>query len=508
MLIQIPGFLGGQVDSAYEPVENQTFQKARDLDIFGELNVLTPNHKLVNDNGKSTNFKPYNSYTGSDGKHYFLGQEEIAATTYRIVYSTALLGTLGTYTEVDKVSGTIGNEYPFEEFKDGLFWGNGTSLRRWGNLSGAPSAANVAGISLTTSLNALRSHIGLGKLFYVHNTQKSIGWYNGSTNSDSVLVLNANDRIVSIEPFGQFLLVGVKDVQRSKNSRILIWDGASSTVEDVMELSTPNLQAFRVIGSMIRALVADNREWAIYEGTVGGQLDPVCIFKNVNSDTTTEFNNEALSVNTGVLYWGTKAAQSVNTPTLSQDVGVFAYGTEKISKPKRLNLDRLVHTGATTAVAITSVKYNGRFYIVTWTNGTDWFINHNNDSSRASSANGVYQTEIFKTAFGRKGKIKEIIIDHKSLPASTGFTVKIRHLGSKSPMRGIAPGTEETFASGAVSVSQTLDNTTRTVIKDGDVDFKYCEAAQIQIAFDTVSGTNAPEIIFPIIIETEEKDIN
>lgn len=504
MIGRIPGFLGGKATSTYDKPENQTFATARDLNVFGEANVLAPHYKLVNDAGMPVNFKPYNSYYASNSKFYFLGVEFITGTSYTILYSANSLGTNSTYTEVYKVAGESVN-FPLEEFNGSLWFGvvSSPSLVKYASLSGTPSASAA---SITDGVNLLRAHPGLGKLFYVHDSSRKIGWTDDSTYADSALVVGANDKIVSIDPYGQYLLVGVRDISRSKPSRILVWDGSATTVDDMMVLSTPNLQAFRVVGSNIRAVVADNSTLSIYEGPVGGNIEPVYTVDNVNSTGTTDINDETLAVNKGVLYFGFKSVGSLNPPGITLEQGVWAYGSDQVNKPKRLNLDRLIHTGVTSGVAINSIRFDGRFMVVLWNNGANpiaYFINHNNEGSKACSANGVYQTPRFRLHPYKRAKLKWLKIPHKPLPANTAFTVKVIHFGTEE--KGNTPAAVETFA-GATAYTSNVANSGYTLIMDGQLVFKYAEEIQIQIALTTVSGITGPEILFPITFETEEID--
>ena len=55
--------------------------------------------------------------------------------------------------------------------------------------------------------------------------------------------------------------------------------------------------------------------------------------------------------------------------------------------------------------------------------------------------------------------------------------------------------------------TQSTDDATYTIIEDLDK-FEEVDMAQIQIDFDEVSGLNAAEIIFPILIETVPTSID
>src|SRR3990167_10617147 len=95
--IVIPGFKGGAADSLYDPIENQTYQTAKDLDVFSYKNILTPysifsNVTLPTVSG-GTEVKILNIYYASDGNYYIIGTATIAGLNNLVLWSTPSSGT-------------------------------------------------------------------------------------------------------------------------------------------------------------------------------------------------------------------------------------------------------------------------------------------------------------------------------------------------------------------------------------------------------------------------------
>jgi hypothetical protein len=124
------------------------------------------------------------------------------------------------------------------------------------------------------------------------------------------------------------------------------------------------------------------------------------------------------------------------------------------------------------------------------------------------SSGGIYESVAIPLNNGLKGLIKQIKLMHKPLPAGCGFTVQVKHYGHY--IKNGTPPAEDSFTTlytsqGNTSTSgmtQSTTNSTFTVIETQEA-FKWADYAQIRILFDETTGTSAPEIIFPIIINTE-----
>jgi hypothetical protein len=181
------------------------------------------------------------------------------------------------------------------------------------------------------------------------------------------------------------------------------------------------------------------------------------------------------------------------------DNGIFAYNTSQ----GIFTLDRLVED--TSDISILSVNVVDGKPVVCWFDGTNYRINHV-PASLAKSSYGIYKSNAFLIGGAKKGRIKTIKINHKPLPASCGFTVKVKHYGHYTA--DSTPPTEDSFTilltpQGKATTSgltQSTDNSTFTILQNHNL-FKWADFAQLEIDFDEISGVNAPSII-----ETESSD--
>lgn len=506
------GFKGGQANSVYDEIERGKFASARDLQIFNTIRTLKPNVALVNDAGIPANFVPRNVYLASDGKYYFLGTNSSSGNTE--LYSVTTLSPSSTYTAVSSIAGSS-TSFPIEEFKDSLYWPKSADLKKYGNLSGAP-AVSTSAASITTTVDFLKTHAGLGKLFYVHGTRQIIGYTSdGAAFTDAALTLEKNDRCVGIQPYGRFLFVGVVDVNAAKKARILVWDGSSTTYDDVIYLSEAGMEAFRIVNGYIEAIMLSGRHVRIYKFSPGGQPGrPAASYDIVSSGVTPNILDQALETDGDILYFGLSAV-SDNLSTFDRDVGVFAFGNNTPGFADALNIDRLISTGSTTAGILCIKKFGNTlgaevFVVITLTANSTFAINHTlNTTVGTYSANGVYESGAFALKKGLPGKIKRIIINHEAIPTSTGFTVSLKHLGHY-PWGTSVPSAEAYSAlttndgsGSSTGKTQSTNNAFITEIDKPDF-FKTARFAQLKIAFDEILTTAAPTIVFPILVEVED----
>lgn len=512
--IQLP-FKGGQSNQIYDDPGRQRVGAVRDLQIFNTVKVLKPNVGLVNDAGMPANFKPRNVYLASDGKYYFHGEEVIAAVNTIMIYSVngGSLTSNSTYSSVSAIGGS-NTHYPIEEFKDYLWWGRSSDLKKYGTLSSGPSVS-TSGATITTAVNFLKTHVGLGKLFYVHGSQQKIGYTSdGAAFTDAALTLEKNDRIVAIEPYGRWLLVGVIDVNNAKKAKILVWDGSSTTVDDIWYMAETGMQTFRVVNGNIEVLILNTTGVRIYKFPPGAPSGrPACNLDFVSSSTTPKIIDQAVETDGDVLYFGL-ASTSDNLAVFDRDIGLFAFGNNTPGYPDALSIDRLRSTGSVTSNIICARKFGNTLanevLIVLFLTGSGTFaINHTLGNSAALSANGAIESDAFPLKNGLPGKIKRIIINHLPIPTSCGFTVQVKHYGHY-PWATSVP-TPESYtdlltpegSGGSTGKTQSTNNACMTEIAGAEI-FKTARYAQVKISLDETSGTTAASIIYPVLVELED----
>lgn len=507
-------FKGGISNSIYEDLSRGKVGIVKDLQIFNTTKTLTPNIALVNDAGMPANFHPRNVYLASDGIYYFHGDEEIASVATIMIYSVSTLSTSSSYTSVSALGGS-NSRYPIEEFKDSLYWGRSTDLKKYGNLSGTP-AVSTSGATITSGVDFLKTHLGLGKLFYVHAAQQKIGYTSdGSAFTDAALTLEKNDRIVGIEPHGRFLLVGVIDVNNGKKAKILVWDGSSTTLDDIIYLGESGLQSFRVVNGNIVAIILGRTGLRIYKFTLGNSIGrPVANLDMVSTGVTSKIYDQAIETDGDVLYFGL-ASINDNLAVYSRSIGLFGFGNNTAGYSDALSIDRLISTGSVTANIICVKKFGNTLtaevlVVIALTANSTFAINHTIGTTLGTvSANGAIESDAIPLKGGFPGKIKRITINHEAIPTSCGFTVQVKHYGhypwgtSVPTVESYTDLTTPEGSGSSTGKTQSTNSACMTEI-DGSHLFKTARYAQINIKFDEISTTNAPNIIYPVLVETED----
>ena len=507
--ITIPGFKGGQADSLYEGLEKQTFQTIRNLNV-NRGNILSPLPAFVDITAPvgtgTNNFAPLNCIKGSDGLYYFVGNQTETSVRVRL-YSTGSLIAAPTWTQRDTVTTTDALSSAMEEYKDGIFWGYGTTLKRWGDISGTPASTTISA-GLTTGINFLRENKGLGVIFFVHDTGRLIGKYDNSTVTLAALTLNKDERAVGIEPWGRFNIIGIRQV--AKQDKFYIWDGSATTVDDVIPTGDMGLQAFRLIGSVIHYIVArdvvqGDRFFRYYTLSIGGQPKLIKEFRVSTVTGTVDVEVQAMDTIGDTFQF----AFGGDTYGLLDQV-IWAYGSQNKDFPKMLWPYRTVLSGATTDIAFLSIKnFNDRFVVIYTDNALTrpYKIEAVGPSSTLSD-DGIYESEAFPLNGGLPGQIMRIYMNHTPNPAGAGFTVSVKLIGNY-PWDGTIPA-EDTFtdlttdrgSGGATGITQSTDNATFTEIAS-PANLEPARYAQIRVELDEISTTNGAEIIWPIILEIE-----
>lgn len=498
--IIIPGFKGGYSTSLFDDVAKQTYQTSKDLDPYAFPNILRPHLARLDSVTLPTitggsSIRVYNSYLASNQKYYFIGDAVISSVQNVVLWSTSSLVASPTYAaEYNTTASTVCTE--LEEFKDGLFFSHGNNLDRWGNLSGTPSRSNISS-GLTGTASIIRAHNELGLLFFVHNTRRTIGRYDGSVVTLNALTLNQDDQIVSLDPYGKFMIIGVADFNGSKPSRFIIWDGGGIFIDDKIDLGDLGLKAAKLVNGEIRAL-------CVTAGTPESSIRLYAFQPGEKPKMVKELKFVVSSGSAGIGCVGSIGDLFLFAPLgatyTGLDMAVYSYGSYDPTLPPLFAPYRLVHTGATTSVEIISFKVFGDKSVMCWHSGSTYYIAATGINQTAT-ANGVYDSNAIRLDLFNKGKIKWLKILHKPLPASVQFSVYLKQYGNYPA--GTSVPSEDSFT---LLKQQSTQNATFLLIEDDAVNMDYCDAFQLRITYDTISQTNVPEIIFPIVGEAEISD--
>jgi hypothetical protein len=493
----------------YEPLD--TVQNAVGIDLLTNSAVLRPFPNAITAitnpaSAGATAINMMNSLRASDGKFYVVGSATISAATNLVLFTTTDIVASPTWTLAHNVAGAPSDA--IAEFKDGIFYGYGTNLGRWGNISGSPSAT-VVSAGLTTGLNLLLNHVGLGFLYFVHNSGKTVGRYDGSTVELSKLTINAGERIVSMKEYGQYVLLGIRSTDSSSSSgngksRIVVWDGAALTTVDQSIINDMGLGSIQVLGSTVIAICTTMPSASsvvrlrIYQGSPGGLMQLVEWKDWYDAHGPIGLNDNACDISMDKIWF---APDWLSGTT---DGGIFVYDPAQKSMYRSL-----LPAANTTDDSFSSFRMFGTNTLITYANQSGTKI-MNGIGFAFTSQVGTFETNAFALNGGLIGKIAQITINHKAIPTSAGFTVYIKQFGNY-PWGTTVP-TPETYQTlftpeGNASTSGMTQSTNNAMITEisGNELFKECRYAQIKVVFDEVigiTGGGSAEIAVPIIIKT------
>jgi len=499
-VIVIPGVKGGLARDLYEDLTIQTYQAATDVDVYSNRNSIRPVFPALQDmalpsqDAGATAVKVFNTYLSSNGKYYLHGEETISAVVNNALWETSALAASPTYSRDFNNAGLSGN-YPLEEYKDGLFFSDRHLFKRWGNLSGSPSATTIGTLGTTTErYGHFLNHKGLAKIFFTHGdggVYTKIGWYDNSTFTEGVLSFGAGFNIVSVQEAGQFVLIGIKATNDGQRSRYLLWDGAAVTVEDSQDLGDVGLNGIRMVNGVANIVTLNigqtSAETVMRISTAIPGYTPQLQFQQ-RLAATAGVLDRTFEVYGNIMYFGL------------DNIGLYTYGTRILNVPKYTSNLRLMN-GAPTSWTYLSVRVFGSVMIICWidtSSGNVYKMSTTGiSSSQSAPSTGIYTSDLIPIDDNLefKGSIKKIKIYHKTLPANCGYTVWVKQYGRYIP--GTTVPSADTFTKvGTITAA----NSEYAVIEDDGVNFDLCDSFQLQIKLDTVSGANYPEVLFPIII--------
>ena len=500
--IIIPGFKGGLAKEIFGVPRAQTFQTAKDLDIFTRMRTLGPHLGLGADTTDKTrnNIKLDSVIKAADGRIYFKGFDEAGGTVLTIWDASTSLGS-STALTAETVASGAGGGFGIVEFLSDLFYYESSTRIQAFDIGGAAVVTNAIAVNNTCPIFV---HEGLKKMFYTVAANQIGGTSTSTISSTALLTFGEDIRPKRMAHWGQFIAIGLNTINNSKNAQIAIWNGSSSTIEDLIDVGDIGLQGIVNLGGHIYIITSSNPAGSAKYSVIriyrwGGssvelmwELDLKPTVSNAVS-----VDAESIKVYKDNLLFGMNA---LNAGSMTIDNGVYAFN----HRSKILTLDRIVSD--TSDIRITSINVLDGLPVVTWTDGTNYRINHV-PATNAKSSSGVYKSDIFALNNGKMDKIKRILIVHENLPSSCGFTVKVQHF-SHYPVGG-SVASADSFTSlvtpqgsgGASGVTQSTDNTGYTIIENHDK-FKDARFAQLEIDFDEVSGVNSADIVFPIYIDT------
>ncbi len=536
--LTIPGYVGGLARSLYEPLEAQSFQTAKDLDIYRSDKVLSPVVKLAAQvtSPVIANTRIEFCHPASDGNTYWFGDQNGANGVFQAYYGnipatpgamtlTNCGGSVGgasssPSTFLAKPSAQYGYRHVAELAGYQLFWMTPSLARLKISTKVVESdpytwtaGANVWG-PIFAHQGLQQAYVGIDNLVYRIPSDA----VSGTADPILALTLDSKYTIKSFAPFGRFLLIGCQVKYDNGPSVIFVYDGSATTVEDIIYVGDSGLQSIRNVNGVLHILCTHvvigypdaYQRIYLWDGTAVVLADEIRIAPPSDATlngtrTLTLIDDACVEVSGDKIYWGYRAHEPSSDDTfLSITNGVYAFGRSGSNQPRIDTLLQLTSTSAA-AKSITCIKVIQGTLVIMYNNGTTWYLDTtlSNSTYGQKSANGVYQSNAFRLdpeGMG-KGLLLSLKLRHEPLPASCGFTVKFKQFGAYPtgttiPTAAFVTLGAQTSAGAAYTLLQGFTNLTGAA-----------EWGQIEIDFDTVSGANAPGIIFPLEAEVETQQL-
>ena len=508
--IQISGFKGGYTNDLFDPLSRQTFQIAKDLDIISSSNMMVPHKALGTDATDKTlnNIKIDSTIIASDGRIYLKGFDNTSGTTLTIWDAATTLNASTDLTAETVASGAGGGHGIVEFLSDLFYYESATRIQAF-DIGGGAVVTNAVAVNNTMPIFV---HDGLKKMFYTVAANQIGGTATTTISSTALLTLNEDERPRMATHFGRFVVIGINVVNGSRTSKLGIWDGSATALDDLIDVGDVNIQAIANVNGTIYVITASNtgtlvgvdKKIKLYRWR-GGLVDLV---KEIEMKNTAggafSVNQESVAVHGDSLMFG---VNSTTDGVMGIDNGVWAYN----QRTGILTLERI--TEDVDDINITSINLIEGSPVVTWTDGTNYRINHSFVAG-APSTRGVYRSNAFPLNDGMPGQIKRIYINHKPIPTSCGFTVAVKHFGNY-PWGGTVP-TEDSFTdliteqgadTATTGKTQSTDNTTFTEVTGSDTNgnpaFDVARYAQLEIKVDEIAASTPVSILAPITLEVE-----
>lgn len=524
----VPSFKGGISESAYDPVELGTFTSARGMDVYGSSFVLKPLKAIESQTFNSTitfnTNKIERVFGASNGSTYIFGNDGsdklriFKAANIRVGTSSSIVATSSTASSAFDVAGNRGRHWIVEAGGYIVFY-NGINVARL-KLSDDSVTYDPFSFSANQYVGPILYHEAYGAVFVAagndYGANKVYRKYSvdlsGSAAFELMLTLDPKYWIRSMQAYGKYVLIGASHIGEAQTSKLFVWNGSATTVEDVVDVGDVGLQSIRNINGLVHILTVTRPDgmgqnacrlylWG------GGQVELAHELPLNNTNTASPavtghpfIMDTAVDVYKSQLYWAFSDDSVTNSGQIGIDPVVYSYGSNS-PRDKRFLTQSYIPAVDATEHEFRSIQWvNGNLVLCHRDKGAgNWYIGSSATATLGTlTSQGYFESVQIKLHPLTKGKVKRIVLTHKPLPASTGFVVKLKHIGNYPHGTSVpSPQAYQTLK------TQTDDNATITVIEDPGGTFQWCDSVQLKLEPSTVSGTNAPEIIFPIIIETE-----
>lgn len=432
--ININNFSGGISDDPRE--DNATkHQVTQHFDIFSQPNRLTPYRSLETDTETSvsaTDLKQYDVrdflYASASAKLYGLGQTGAGNT--KIVQKADATTGLWTTPASSEGNGAVRNGC-LVEYKDYL-WGfqGGTSVFKWGLLSGTPAITNAAGTVATIS-SVAQGVIAKDDNLYLPYNNKLVRVNAGGTVQDAVLTLPSNFKITSIANYGNYLAVACAPVSTfNGQSKVFLWNLTSDDVQEAIDWGEGEIRILESIEGMLIGVT----DRYLNNATGAGRGSMVIqVYQGGTPQVVKEVFTEALTgksiplskaVKNNRLFFAAKIM--TNTAGTEYVEGLWSFGRKNVNYPFSLALDVIDENIDTNGIQAFGTAAN--FFFITHSN--DGSIDKTDDTA-AYTFTSVYESQIFNFSDPMSDKnLLSFKVSVRPLTSGESVTAKYRVNGA------------------------------------------------------------------------------
>jgi hypothetical protein len=475
---KLSNFSGGVSDDPRE--ENSTkFQVTEHFDVFSQPNRMIPYRSLEADTETSvsaTDLKQYDVrdvlYASASAKLYGLGQTGAGNT--KIVQKADATTGLWTLPANSEGAGAVRNGC-LVEYKDYL-WGfqGGTSVFKWGLLSGTPTITDAAGTVATIS-SVAQGIIAKDDNLYLPYNNKLVRVNAGGTVQDDVLILPSNFKITSIENYGNYLAIGCAPVSTFNGvSKVFLWNLISDDVQEVVDWGEGEL---RVLANIEGMLVGITDRYLNNATGAGKGSMIVQIYQGGTPQVIKEVFTEALTgksmplskaVKNNRVFWAAKIM--TNSAGTEYNEGIWSFGRKNVNYPFALTLDIIDENINTSGIQSFGTAAN-YFFI---SHSADGSVDKTNDAETYAFTS-VYESQIFNFGDVDADKtLENVKVSFRRLISGESLTVKYK--------------TNEASAWTTIGTYSTVDTVSKTFLAIESTSLAFASGREYEFRLEGTGG--------------------
>ena len=382
----------------------------------------------------------------------------------------------GTWSLLQNTSNSGGQG--MDVYDDYLYYTQDTQIGRYGALSGTPSFEDdwQTGLNDTSGTNiapvkAFKDGLAVGHGNY-------LGWWDGSTWDEDMLVLPEGLQIRSLEVIDEFLVIGTwrgTAITDNEEGYIFLWDGASTTYNFFKKIPEGGINAMSNTRNRLLSVIGSS-------GNIFINYNP---FENVQQIPKMTLGTYCEVLPGAMTNWknNTYIGVSGNSDNTTLKKGVYSWGSKSTKYPEVLNFSYQISTGNDTgnSLKIGAVEGIGDYLYISWldSDGTTYGVD------KVTNSGDPYA----------EAKLEALIFDNEQLyNDKLALTIKAVHfplVAGESIQLGYKTNRADGWTTG--DANSTVGST-KTILNVPPDDARFLEF-QTECIMAT-SGTTSPTVTY------------